>query len=408
MLYPRVSLYALMLAAAGIPLYIHLPRFASLNLGIGLGTVGAILLVIRLVDLVQDPLIGWAIDRWPQAQSKFAITAALGLAIGFPLLFALNAGPNVVVQIIAILVLLFSSYSLGMILLYARSATLAATPAPRDLMNMAAFREGGMLTGVVVASIVPTLFVALGASAQGYPAFGLFLGALAVTCTAISFPIWQRQPIPGQPLSISGLRQSGAMRLLVLALVNSLPVAITSTLFLFFVEDRLQLPGKAGPLLILFFLSAGLSLPIWTRTSRRAGPKLTLLIAMPLAILGFAGAAFLAPGNLLGFALVCIASGAALGADMVILPAMFSVALNRAGLEPSLAFGIWSFAGKLGLALAAFLVLPLLERSGFTPGAPNNANALTTLNISYAVIPCILKLGAMALVLALPSEGRST
>lgn len=408
MLYPRVSLYALMLAAAGIPLYIHLPRFASLNLGIGLGAVGAILLVIRVFDLVQDPLIGWAIDRWPQAQSIFAVTAAFGLAIGFPLLFALNAGPNIVAQLIAILVLLFSSYSLGMILLYARSATLAATPAPRELMTMAAYREGGILAGVVLASIVPTIFAAMGASDQGYPAFGLFLGALAVACAAISFPIWRRQPIPGQPLSLSGLSQSGALRLLVLALVNSLPVAITSTLFLFFVEDRLQLPGKAGPLLVLFFVSAGISLPLWTRTSHRLGPKLTLLIAMPLAILGFVGAAFLAPGNLAGFAMVCVASGAALGADMVILPAMFSVALNRAGLEPSLAFGIWSFAGKLGLALAAFLVLPLLERSGFTPGAPNNVHALTTLNISYAVIPCILKLGAMALVLALPSKGPTT
>ena len=51
MLYPRVSLYALMLAAAGIPLYIHLPRFAAVNLGIGLGVIGTILLLIRLVDL---------------------------------------------------------------------------------------------------------------------------------------------------------------------------------------------------------------------------------------------------------------------------------------------------------------------------------------------------------------------
>jgi Na+/melibiose symporter-like transporter len=93
---------------------------------------------------------------------------------------------------------------------------------------------------------------------------------------------------------------------------------------------------------------------------------------------------------------------------MVILPTMFSVALNRAGLEPSFAFGIWSFAGKLGLALAAFLVLPLLEYQGFEPGTPNTASALTSLNISYAVIPCILKLAALALVLTLPSEGSPT
>ncbi len=105
--YPRVSLYALMLAAAGIPLYIHLPRFASVNLGIGLGTVGTILLAIRLIDLVQDPLIGWAIDRWPHAQRGFALLAALGLAVGFPMLFSLTDGPDTMVCLVAILVLCF-------------------------------------------------------------------------------------------------------------------------------------------------------------------------------------------------------------------------------------------------------------------------------------------------------------
>lgn len=404
MLYPRVSLYALMLAAAGIPLYIHLPRFASVELGIGLGAIGTILLVIRLIDLVQDPLIGWAIDRWPRAQSLFASTAAVGLAFGFPLLFTATPGPNVVPRLVAILILLFSAYSLGMILLYGRSATLAATPAPRDLMTLAAFREGGMLAGVVIAAIAPALLVALGATGQGYEAFGLFLGALALVVALITLPIWRRHPILGDRISFAGLRKAGALRLLALALVNSLPVAITSTLFLFFVEDRLQLSGKAGPLLILFFLSAGLSVPLWTRMSHKIGPKATLVLAMPLAILGFVGAAFLAPGNQLGFAAICLASGAALGADMVILPAMFSVALTRAGLKASMAFGIWSFAGKLGLALAAFTVLPVLEHNGFTPGAPNSAAALSTLNIAYAVLPCILKLAALALVLTLPKE----
>ncbi|MGB3176532.1 MAG: MFS transporter [Albidovulum sp.] len=407
MLYPRVSLYAMMLAAAGIPLYIHLPRFASVNLGIGLGAIGTILLVIRLIDLVQDPLIGWAIDRWPRAQRLFATAAALGLAIGFPMLFTPRSGPYLEVQLAAILILLFSAYSLGMILLYGRSATLAAAPTADALMTLAAFREGGMLAGVVVAAIAPAIFVGLGAGAQGYPAFGLFLGALALTVAVITAPIWRRPPVLGARLSLAGLGQAGALRLLVLALVNSLPVAMTSTLFLFFVEDRLLLPGKAGPLLILFFLSAGASVPFWARLSKRAGPKTTLLIAMPLAILGFAGAGFLAPGNLIGFAVICLASGAALGADMVILPAMFSVALTKAGLKASLAFGIWSFAGKLGLALAAFAVLPMLERSGFAPGMANSAEALSRLNIAYAVIPCILKLGALALVFALPMEDRT-
>ena len=407
MAYPRVSLYALMLAAAGIPLYIHLPRFASVNLGLSLGLVGTILLVIRLIDLVQDPLIGWAIDRWPRAQARFAMLAAAGLAVGFPLLFGLGAGTYTALWLTLVLVLLFSAYSLGMILLYGRSATLAGGTDDAALMRVAAWREGGMLGGVVIAAMTPDVLAAMGFAGQGYPAFGLVLGFVAVAVALLTLPIWRRAAITGERLSFAGLARAGATRLLLLALINSLPVAVTSTLFLFFVEDRLGLENMAGPLLILFFLSAGLSVPLWARLATRLGRKGTLLIAMPLAILGFAGAAVLPDGAAMGFALICIASGAALGADMVVLPAMFSIALARAGLNASAAFGIWSFAGKLGLALAAFAVLPVLERAGFAPGGANSEDALAVLNLGYAALPCLLKLFALAMVLALPSEERA-
>ena len=404
MQYPRVSLYALMLAAAGIPLYIHLPQFAAINLGIGLATIGVILLAIRLIDMVQDPFIGWAIDRWPGAQTAFAMLAAAGLAVGFPMLFWLEPGPQVAWRLTGVLVLLFSAYSLGSILLYGRSATLAKRPDAAALLTLAAWREGGMLAGVIIAAIAPAVLVGFGAGAQGYPAFGVFLGLLAVAAALLTWPIWRRAPVLGQSISLAGLGEAGALRLLVLALVNALPVAITSTLFLFFVEDRLQLPGQAGLLLTLFFLSAGVSVPLWTRVSTRIGAKTTLMMSMPLAIAGFAGAAFLAPGDWTGFAVICVAAGAALGADTVLLPAMFSVALTRAGLKASLAFGIWAFAGKLGLALAAFLVMPLLQWNGFQPGQVNTPAALSALNLAYAVIPCVLKLGALALVRTLPPD----
>jgi len=398
----RVSLYALMLAAAGIPLYIHLPQFASINLGIGLGTVGVILMVIRVIDLVQDPLIGWAIDRWPKAQLGFGLAAAGGLAIGFPMLFLLEPGPGVTLRLVAILILLFTAYSLGTILLYGRSVSLAVQAGPEGLVTLAAYREGGTLVGVIFAAIAPAVLVVLGAGALGYPAFGVLLGGLAFGAAILTLPIWRRPILPGAAPSLAGLAGAGALRLLALALVNSLPVAITSTLFLFFVEDRLGLAGLAGPLLTLFFLSAGISVPLWTAVSRRIGARKTLVISMPMSIAGFIWAAFLGPGDMVAFAVICLAAGAALGAEMVLLPAMFSVALTRAGLQASLAFGIWTFAGKLGLALAAFLVMPLLEWNGFVPGQANNTAALNTLTLAYAVLPCILKLGALGLVMRLP------
>ncbi|WP_172299674.1 MFS transporter [Pseudoruegeria sp. HB172150] len=400
----RVSLYALMLAAAGIPLYIHLPRFASVELGLGLGAVGTILLAIRVVDLVQDPFIGWMIDRWPRAQTVFGLLAALGLAAGFPLLFFIEPGQSTALRLTATLILLFSAYSLGMILLYGRSASLAAEPEAGALMSIAAWRETGMLAGVVLAAAAPSALAAIGADGSGYPAFGLLLCAVSVIVGLATLPLWKRPAQPGRRLSLPDLAGSGGLRLLALALINNLPVAITSTLFVFFVEDRLQLQGRAGPFLILFFLAAGLSVPAWNAAAHRIGARATLLIAMPLAVAGFIGAAFLPTGASLGFAVICVASGAATGADLVLLPAMFSIALTRAGLNAGEGFGIWSVAGKLGLALAAFLVLPALGAFGFAPGEANTPESLAALNAAYAILPCLLKLVAIGFVLTLPTE----
>lgn len=404
LLYPRVGFYALMLAAAGIPLYIHLPQFAAVNLGLDLATLGAILLAIRLFDLVQDPAIGWAIDRWPRFQLGFGLLAALGLALFFPLLFNLTPGPFLIAKLVAILMGLFTCYSLGMILLYGRSATLAKRAEQAELLRLAGFREVGQLAGVILAAVAPAVLIALGAAAQGYPAFGLTLGVVALLVGLFTLPMWRRPVVQGAPISFSGLAGSGALRLLMIALLNSLPVALTSTLFLFFVQDRLQLPGASGGLLALFFVSAAISVPLWTGVSARIGTKRTLLISMPLAIFAFAGASLLGPGDLMPFAIICAASGAALGADMLLLPAMFSIALTRAGLNASTAFGFWSFAGKLALALAAAFALPLLEVRGFVPGQTNAASALSALTLAYAVIPCGLKILALVAVMSLPSQ----
>ena len=59
---------------------------------------------------------------------------------------------------------------------------------------------------------------------------------------------------------------------------------------------------------------------------------------------------------------------------------------------------------QMGTGKTAAFTLPLLERSGFTPGQTNSAQALTTLNLAYAVLPCILKVGAFGMVLTLPTE----
>ena len=57
------GLPALPAAMLGLPLLVHLPGFYAQEMGIGLTSVGTILLLARLWDGVTDPLIGFLSDR---------------------------------------------------------------------------------------------------------------------------------------------------------------------------------------------------------------------------------------------------------------------------------------------------------------------------------------------------------
>lgn len=389
-----------MLAAAGVPLYIHLPRYATVEMGLSLTTLGAVLLGIRIMDFAQDPLLGRLVDRPGVSLKVWAGMGAAGLALGFWGLFGMSAVGNPVVWLVAVLVVIFTSYSLLTILFYAQGVRLMARGGASGHYRLAGARELGTVAGILLATVLPT--------ALGYRGFaGIYVG-LAVLASWAMWRVWSREGAPVDTGERIGavLKVRRVRFLLVLAMVNALPVAITSTLFLFFVEDRLELTGLAGPFLLLFFACAGVSAPVWSRAARTWGAKPVLLVGMALAIASFVGVAGLQPGAATGFAAVCIGSGLALGADMVLLPALFSVALDEEKIQGGTGFGLWSLAGKLSLAVAAALVLPLLERAGFRPGEVNAPEAISALVLAYAVAPCILKTVAGALVLALPGEAR--
>jgi GPH family glycoside/pentoside/hexuronide:cation symporter len=191
-----------------------------------------------------------------------------------------------------------------------------------------------------------------------------------------------------------------ARRLLIIALLNAAPVAVSSTLFLFFVESRLQSAGLEGPLLLVFFLSAAAAAPIWGALAERYGPKPVLLSAMVLAIVAFGFTLTLGPGDWVAFAIICVASGAAMGADLTLLPAIFATRMAKISPSASEGFGLWSFVSKLTLALAAVSLLPALERAGFQSGSLDNPpEALALLTFLYAAVPCALK-GLAILMLA--------
>lgn len=398
---PAYSLFAAVLSGAGLPIYIYGPKFYADSYGVSLTALGAVLFGLRLVDVVQDPVLGWMSERI-RARRALWISAGAGLlAVSMLGLFAVTPPLPPLWWFGLTVTGLFTAFSFLTISFYAQGVQKALGRADGHV-RLAAWRETGALLGVCAAAVAPT--VLLGVAGAPYAAFAWGFCGVTLLAALAMWPEW-RDRAQAEPMPLAAiLADPLARRLLTLALVNAAPLAVSSTLFLFFVESRLAAPGWEGPLLVLFFLAAAASAPVWSALARRFGAKRVLLAAMCLAVISFAVTLTLGPGDTALFAAVCIASGATIGADLTLLPAMFARRMGVIAPNGGQGFGLWSLVSKLALAVAAAALLPVLEVAGFTPGADNPEAALRMLTALYALVPSVLKLVAIALLAATDLE----
>ncbi len=395
------AVFAAMLGMAGLPIYIHAPKFFVDSYGISLSALGAALFGLRLLDFLQDPLLGRIAERTVKLRSFPIWCAALVMSVGMLGLFAVKAPFLPLLWFSLTLAAIFSGFSFLMIRFYAEGV---AQFGSTGQLRLARWRESGNLLGICLAAMLPTFL--LGITNDPFQIFAFLFCAIVILATLVMQRKWRFENVSAHKDDTGAIFSDPVLRqLLLLVVLNTAPVAVSSTLFLFFVESRLKAPELAGPLLILFFLAAAATAPIWTFLAHRYGPKSILLFTMAAATIVFLNAFFLTSGQISRFAVICLASGATLGADLALLPAIFASHLAKTGARAEVAFGFWNFASKISLALAAVIVLPLVEFLGFRSGVENTAQGLLALSFGYAALPCLLKILAIWQLLGLRSEG---
>ena len=398
------AFFAALLGMAGLPIYIHAPKYFVDHYGISLSTLGAALFVLRLLDFVQDPLLGRLAEATSHLKAWPSWIGGAVMALGMIGLFHIQAPITPILWFSFTLTLVFSGFSFLTIKFYAQGvATFGAT----GQLQLARWRESGNLLGVCAAAVAPTVFLIFSETPFSY--FSIAFSSLLLLALLMMHGQWSSRGRTQTPVrsTFAVLKDPLVRQMLGLAVLNTAPVAVSSSLFLFFVESRLGASELAGVLLILFFLAAACSAPLWTALAGRYAVKSVLINAMLLAIMSFFYAVFLGTGDILPFALICLASGATLGADLALLPAIFAKRLAQNGDSAELGFGFWNFASKISLALAAVIVLPFVEYFGFKVGQDNSSQGLWALSIGYGAIPCMLKIGAIVMVLKIDFEDNA-
>ena len=386
----RYALFSCILGMAGLPIYIHAPKYFVEQYEISLATLGLTLLLLRSIDFFQDPLLGRLASSTVSRGSAPLWIATAFMCFGMILLFAIPAFISPILWFSISLIILFSGFSFAYIRIYALGVEAFGM---EGQIKIAKWREVGTLIGICLAAAAPTILSITGSN--GYKNFAFLFCFLMITATFLmSSDLSNFFKVQKQTTSVFP-KDPGLQRLLLFVFLNAMPVAVTSTLYLFYVDHVLGLEAMGGPLLILFFLSAAFSAPLWTRWAEQYGALQVLRISMLVSILSFFWAYNLNTGEVIAFSIICFATGLSLGADMTILPAIFAKRLAKTKNDPNTGFGIWNFSNKLALALTAGILLPLMEFAGFETKNMHSSLSREVLAMSYAIVPCGLKILAL-------------
>lgn len=404
------ALLGMPLAMMALPVYVLVPKFYAEATGLALTIIGSVLLGARLLDAFVDPLLGAFVDADKKRGSTLRpiLISVPPLAIGFALMFSPPAGLTATaaaVWLASTLIAAYLGYSLATIAYQAWGSELAHDDPGRA--RVTAWREGAGLIGVVIAAVIPYAFGARS-----------LIAVFAVTLALALYVLVRHAPRPPARAATATLNPWRSMLsplatrpfrwLLAVFVVNGIAAAIPASLVLFFIADRLQLEAQSGVFLALYFIAGVASMPLWMKLAQRYSLHAVWLVGIVLAVVAFVWAYWLTSGAFVAYATICVLSGAALGADLALPPALLARVIDangHTGMRDGAYFGLWNLVNKLNLALAAGIALPVLEVLGYRVGV-RDAGALGALAFAYAVLPCILKLGAGGVLLAAWRGGK--
>lgn len=407
--YSNIFLYGLIampLAFAGLPLYIYAPDFYATEYGVSLAAMGGILLLLRLFDAVQDPFIGYISDHYPQKRPYVVLFSSILLSLSFLALFQVPSFMPALVWFTLFVLLSTTAFSAMTINLNALGAIWSRNS--HDKTRITSMREGLGLIGLLLAVILPAVLMQYFGKSNAFLIVAAILAVLVLVAAPLFYYWSKRNQRDFDDVQKKAYHVWDVVRdiptntaiFYFIYVISMLASAIPAILVLFFIRDRLDAESYTGLFLAIYFISGVLAMPLWQRVSLYYNKYRAWNGAMMVAVVGFFWAYFLGAGDVWQFAVICLASGIAFGADLSLPPAILAdhVQTYRQKHRASAIFGQLTFLLKLAIALASVIALPWLEHLGYQPDEENDALALSALSLFYAAIPCVIKAIAMLML----------
>lgn len=401
---------AMPVAALQIPLAVYLPNYFASHIGLSLAAVGAAFSIVRLIDIVFDPMIGVAINATNTPFGRFRpwmVAAAPLLMIASYMIFMAEPGITTF-YIVGWLLVLYAGYSM---LTLGHSAWAAAlVPEYHQRSRVYGWMQTIGVIAVVVVLALPSVWHK--SVAQGVQAMGWFtIAIIPLTIMLCTLVIGEPKQIEtGQRITLRDywtmLARPSLLRILASDLFLALGPAITAALYIFFFTQALGFSRPQVNLLLLTYIAAGLvGAPVWAQVAKKLGKHQTVMLGCVLY--GFAQVfVFLLPHGKMAFMLPgMFFAGFVVSCFTFLIRAMVADISDEVRLEmgkdrAALLYGLITSTSKVGSTISVVITFGILAAFGFDAkeGVVNTGVPMDALIACYVFAPVLtMFVGAAAL-----------
>ncbi len=425
------------MAVYGYPLAIWIPAHYSGSLGLDLATVGTILMLARLTDVITDPMIGELSDRVRTPIGRRRPWLLFGvplMMLGVYRLFAPQGDVDLIYFLLWLTVFFLGS---TMIILPHRAWGAELSPDYHQRSRVTAAREVFYLVGLMVAAAVPMVVEIMADEGVGVSAVfgklwsdatsaftgeimnktpvdratltGPVLTALAwaivfvLPITAAVVLLFVKEPPPAArervPLK-EGLRylmRNGPMlRVLLIVLLVHFGEAFRNAVSLFFIRDIIGVP-TIGAAYFFYFIAGLGAIPFWLALGRRVGKHRAFMGTLVTVAAVSAANLVLDHGDYLAFFLLFIVKGFCFGGLHFLPIAMLADVVDvdsarSGGRRAGAYFAIFGFSEKIAIAFGTGVSLNIVGLLGFDPSggvAASSDLGVLSLRLVYCLGPIV-------------------
>ncbi len=408
------SLTDLPVSMSLFPVMVFIPQFYSSDVGVPLAISATIILGVRILDVITDPLFGYITDNVPTPWGRRRAWIALATPIMMVSIYQLFMPPEDAgwIHMAVWMFTLSISTTMMMIPYYAWAAELSPDYNERSIIT--GWRSMFGVVGSLTAQVAPAaalFFFGMGGSATVLEIVGvtmLILMPICVFFTVTQVPESQDYVTTVTPV-IEGLKlmltNKPFLRLIIAFMVSSTALSITTPLYIFFIKFVLDAEKQAIYMLTFFYLANLSAVPFWVWLSTKIGKHRAYVGSFALIGAAHPFYLLLGEGDFWYMLPITLVTGFAAGgfaalpnsmkADVIDLDTL-RTGENRAALF----FSTYSFTAKLSGSLGGSIGLFGLAMVGFdaSPGAVNTEDQLFGLRFLFAMFPSIFYFLACAII----------